>query len=120
MLGGKRGKYNFFFLTIQIVKVLEELSADDFFQSVIIDKTKFETVVFNYFAAVSQPFSPPLTRIENVSRGPERGLEDREEEHQMGQKEGIRTLAMKRPLFSNFRLINLIKRVLFKFFLVII
>jgi hypothetical protein len=30
--------------------VFEELSAEDFFQSVILDKAKFETVVFNYFA----------------------------------------------------------------------
>jgi hypothetical protein len=33
--------------------VLEELASQDFFQSVIVDKGRLETVVFNYFASVS-------------------------------------------------------------------
>ena len=42
----------FLLILLKIIKLFEQLSSPDFFSSILIDKAKEETLIFNYFASV--------------------------------------------------------------------
>jgi hypothetical protein len=73
-----------------VVKVLEELASEDFFQSVVIDRAKFETVVFNYFVTVSLVFLLVTSFLENVLGRSTSSLEGSQEVAQVDQGERVR------------------------------